>query len=213
MTKFILTRHGQTVFNLQRRMQGQGNSDLTELGIAQAQALGIRLKDIDFDFIVSSNQGRAMDTTKILVGNKKTPVEFCSDITEINIGDWSGMSFLEAEEKFPEQTDNFWHHPADFVPPMGGETYEQVRERAANKLKSIAKEHPHSTVLVVSHGIVIKSLLSFFRNQPISTIADAQPHPQSCCYCEVAYEDGVWNIYKWNDIDHYKFINPALQAK
>lgn len=57
----------------------------------------------------------------------------------------------------------------------------------------------------MAHGIVIKTLYVYFRNQPVSEIVNS-PYTRSACLCEVVKENGVWNVMNWNDTEHYSFI-------
>ena len=67
MTRVYLSRHGQTEWNVQKRMQGHNNSNLTELGIEQALALAERMRDVQIDIAYSSSSQRAVNTTKIVL--------------------------------------------------------------------------------------------------------------------------------------------------
>ena len=74
MTRIFLSRHGQTEWNVQRRMQGHNNSDLTELGKKQALALAEIIKNIEIDIVYSSSSLRAVDTAKLIVGDRKVTI-------------------------------------------------------------------------------------------------------------------------------------------
>lgn len=206
MTKFIITRHGQTEWNVEKRMQGQADSPLTALGRQQAEALHQRLRDREIDAVYSSSLPRAVQTTEIVCKGKGLSIGQLDDLREIAIGEWSGKLLTEVEAEYPEQSENFWKHPEAYKPMEGGETYQELRDRASKTLLELAKKHRNQTVLVVSHGIVLKLLYNYFRYQPLADIANNHPHPKSCCYCEVEWTDGVWHINKWNDTAHYEFI-------
>ena len=206
MTKFIITRHGQTEWNVEKRMQGQANSPLTELGRQQADALRQRLSGTDFAAVYCSSLQRAIDTAEIICNGKDNTIVTLDSLMEIAIGSWSGMLLTEVEEAYPEQSHNFWKNPDAYVPMPGGETYQQLRDRAGKTLLELAKKHRNQTVLVVSHGIVLKLLYNIFRYQPLADIGSNHPHPKSCCYCEVEWTDAVWHINSWNDTTHFELI-------
>ena len=211
MTRFIITRHGQTEWNVEKRMQGQADSPLTALGKMQADALRQRLSGLEFDAVYCSSLQRAVDTAEIVCKGRNTSIISLDSLREIAIGSWSGMLLSEVNENYPEQAHNFWKEPEAYVPMPGGETYLQLRERAGKTMQELAERHKNQTVLVVTHGIVLKLLYNFFRYQPIADIACNHPHPKSCCYCEVEWTDAVWHIIKWNDITHYVHItDPQL---
>lgn len=206
MTKFIITRHGQTEWNVEMRMQGQSNSPLTPLGRQQAVALGKRLSDTEIHAVYSSSLQRTLDTTEIVCKGRNLRITPLDSLREIALGSWSGQLLADVEKAYPEKVESFWKHPESYEPMPGGETYIELRKRASNALKEMACNHRNETILVVAHGIVLKALYNYFRNQPISDIGGNNPHPKSCCYCEVEWKDGVWYINKWNDTTHYELI-------
>ena len=82
------------------------------------------------------------------------------------------MLFDEVEKKYPAQFDNFWNHPEKYV-PVDGESFNDLRIKLGKALLNIAKQNSGKDVLVVAHGIVIKALYTYFRNQPIAEIAQS----------------------------------------
>lgn len=86
MTKIYLTRHGETVWNRQRRFQGHKNSELTDKGILAAELLADRIEDIELDYIVSSPLLRAYNTAEIARGNKDVQIIKYDGLKEINLG-------------------------------------------------------------------------------------------------------------------------------
>ena len=205
MTRIYLTRHGQTDWNVQKRMQGQNNSPLTALGIQQAKALGDYLSGIELSTIYSSSSLRAIQTAELIKGKRILEIIPEEDLREINLGSWEGMFYSEIENLYPGKFDDFWNHPEQYV-PLDGETYEALKKRISGKMEEIAKRHQGETILVVAHGIVIKTLYTYFRNQSIRDIIHS-PHPKSTCLCMAEKENGVWNIMKWNETAHYELID------
>lgn len=204
LVRIYLTRHGQTEWNVEKRMQGQQNSDLTELGKRQATGLGDCLKEIDLDIIYSSSSPRALQTAELIRAERQMEIIPEDDLREIYLGCWETLLFSEVENRYPDQFDNFWNHPEKYV-PLNGESFETLRVRIGNKLEEIAKKHQGETILIVTHGIVLKTLYTYFRNQPIKEILYS-PHPKSTCLCMVEKKDGIWNILNWNDVGHYRFL-------
>ena len=201
MTRIYLTRHGQTNWNVQKRIQGQKNSPLTALGVQQAKALGGYLYRTELNAIYSSSSLRAIRTAELIRGKRVPDIIPEDDLREINLGSWEGMFYTEIENLYPEKFNDFWYHPERYV-PLDGETYEALKRRISNKMEEITKKHQGETVLVVTHGIVIKTLYTCFRNQSIHEIIHS-PHPQPACLCIVEKGNGIWNILKWNETEHY----------
>jgi len=106
--KLYLIRHGETLWNRARIFQGKQDSPLTDIGIAQAIALGeyIKKEEIEVDEVFSSPLGRAFDTAKLVFSEK----EIISDwnLAEMAFGDWEGkdIDHLKAYEK---ENHNFFH--------------------------------------------------------------------------------------------------------
>lgn len=205
MTRLYITRHGQTFWNKERRMQGQSNSDLTPLGEKQAIALGERMKDIELDVIYSSSASRALQTAKLIRGNRPLDIIQEDDLREMYLGSWQGRLTSEVEKEEPEMTDNFWHHPEKYI-RKDAESYLQLKERAGKKLEEIVAANKGKNVLIVTHGVVMKALRSYFQNQPISEIANYPKSPLSTALSIVEKRDGAWNILLWNDTAHYELI-------
>ena len=114
MTRLYLTRHGQTEWNVERRMQGQQDSPLTELGKEQAKWLGERLHDVGLDVIFSSSSGRAIRTAEIIRGTRKISIIPSDNLREIALGQWAGMLHTEVERIYPGEHRNFWHFPHQY---------------------------------------------------------------------------------------------------
>jgi len=186
-------------------MQGQSNSDLTPLGEKQAVALGKRMKDIELDGIYSSSAPRALQTALLIRGNRPLDIIQEDDLREMYLGSWQGRLTSEVEMEDPEMTDNFWHHPEKYIRD-DAESYLQLKERAGKKIEEIAAGNKNKSILVVTHGVVMKALRSYFQNQPISEIANYPKSPMSTSLSIVEKRDGAWNILQWNDTAHYELI-------
>jgi probable phosphoglycerate mutase len=141
-------------------MQGQHETDLTPLGERQATALGKRLEDVDFDLVFSSPQRRAMKTTQLILGKRSLPIIPDNALKEILMGDWQGILIEDLMEKYPEEIDLFWHHPEQYK-REGCETYDEVRRRAGQFMERTAAENPGKTILVVTHGALLKTLYTY----------------------------------------------------
>ena len=160
MTRIILTRHGQTVWNLERRVQGRLDSPLTETGIRQARILAQRLAGEGIGHIYSSDAPRAISTAaeiRSVLGLSKINIE--PDLREFSFGDWEGSIWQELRETYPEIF-KVWDSAAHLVTPPGGENMALVMERAWNCVKRILPLHPEETICVVTHGLALKLLVT-----------------------------------------------------
>ena len=100
---FYIFRHGQTDYNIEKRVQSFLDIPLNAQGIAQAQALAENLSNIKFDCIYSSTLSRALDTAKIVIGNRKIKIITEPGLRERNLGMLSGkiMNLTDAPANTP----------------------------------------------------------------------------------------------------------------
>jgi probable phosphoglycerate mutase len=149
MTELYLIRHGETDWNRERRIQGSTDIPLNEIGRAQAETTGRLLSRRPWDAIVASPLSRARETATIIAGEVGLPAPATRpDLVERRYGEAEGLDWQQVEARFPGATE---------VP--GRETRQQVTERVIPALLAIAAEHPGESVLVVTHGGVIRAVL------------------------------------------------------
>lgn len=130
MNKLLyLTRHGETQWNTVRRMQGQKNSPLTDLGLRQARWLAESLKGTRIDVIYSSPLGRAHDTAKLISQCLGAPVITRDELKELYFGSWEGQLKEDLEKKYQETDYHFWNEPEKYV-PTDGESLEELMTRS-----------------------------------------------------------------------------------
>jgi broad specificity phosphatase PhoE len=150
MTDLYLVRHGETDWNRQRRIQGLTDIPLNETGRAQARATGMLLTRRRWDAIFSSPLGRAAETASIIAAEVGLGEPTLVDaLVERNYGMAEGLDWLQVEARYP-------HHAA--VP--GRESREEVAARVVPALTQLAAGRPGESLLVVSHGGAIRSVLN-----------------------------------------------------
>ena len=149
MTRLSIVRHGQTDWNLHKRIQGSTDIPLNSTGRAEAAETGVRLRARHWDAIVASPLMRADETARIIAGELGLPSpEIARDITERHHGDIEGLTFAERRMRFP-----------DGVAVPGLESRQDVLDRVLPELERIAAIHDGQSVLIVSHGGVIGTLI------------------------------------------------------
>ena len=201
--EIYFVRHGQTIWNVEKRFQGLSDSPLTELGITQAKLLGEKLKDIKFDKFYSTSLKRAYDTANYIKGNRKQKVEIFDDFVEISMGDMEGIKQEDFKKLYPEQVKNFFFNQLEYNPSsFGGESFLEVRERVIRGLnKFIELNKNYERVLVVSHGATLKTLLHYISGKDISTLSD-EVIPKNTSYTIVKYENGKFEITDFSNTSH-----------
>lgn len=159
--RLILLRHGQTDYNATGRMQGQMDTKLSKIGVAQAENAARYLATMGINYILSSDLSRAADTARIVASVCGVPMDVDERLRETNLGEWQGQSRDEVDEKYPGARLR-WRHDARWAPP-GGEARLEVARRARTVINELMCTHLNwddGAVLVVAHGGTIGSLTS-----------------------------------------------------
>ena len=148
----FIIRHGETKLNVQNVLQGRSNFPLNEKGIEQAEAASASLKEqgIVFDKIYSSPLTRALQTAKI-VGGERLPLEVDERLIEMDYGPYEGMDLKKPTPELIRFFSDFQNNPA----PRGMEPLEEVVRRSGEFLEAIRKEAEKYTLLISTHAIAM----------------------------------------------------------
>lgn len=153
MLTLYVTRHGETEWNIEKRLQGWKNSNLTEKGRRNAIQLANRLQNTKFDAIYSSPSKRAIQTAKIIKQQRSICLFKDDNIREIHLGEWEGQTQEQLEQQFPHEYFAFWNTPHLYTTETG-ETFFDIEKRVDTFLQSVAKHHKTCTVTADSdYGI------------------------------------------------------------
>lgn len=158
MTKIILVRHGQTTWNVEMKYQGQTDIHLTERGIMQAQMVADRLANEPVSAIYSSDLSRAFFTAGAIASKHNLQVIAVPELREINFGEWEGLTYTNINSGWPITMNKLFTSPQDVQIP-GGESFPELKERASKALDKIVDNHADETIVVVSHGGTIRTLI------------------------------------------------------
>lgn len=183
-----LMRHGQTLFNVRRKIQGWCDSPLTELGIKQAQIAGKYFKDnnIIFDHAYSSTSERACDTLEQITD---MPYKRLKGLKEWNFGVFEGES-EDLNPKLPY---------GDFFAAFGGETQEELKLRIAKTCAEIMEQEENKVVLAVSHGAACRWFMRYWAH---TSSLDQKERLGNCCILKFEYEN---KEFKLVEIINHKF--------
>lgn len=183
-----LMRHGQTLFNVRRKVQGVCDSPLTELGIEQAKkaAQYFKEREITFDHAYSSTSERACDTLELV-----TDMDYkrLKGLKEWNFGVFEGES-EDLNPKLPY---------GDFFKAFGGEGEMELRERMNRTLTEIMEKEDHQVVLAVSHGAACRQFMRYWEH-----VNPMQPNGRlgNCCILRFKYDNGQFELQE--------IVNPNL---
>jgi len=150
MTLIYLVRHGETDWNRARRIQGATDIPLNDTGREQAATTGRLLARREWDLVVTSPLSRARETAQIIARETGMPEPILlPEIVERQYGEAEGLDYEEIAERFPDDT---------VVP--GRESREEVAARVIPAIVQLAEQNPGAAIIVVSHGGVIRSVLT-----------------------------------------------------
>ena len=150
-----LIRHGQTDWNVERRIQGQTDIPLNENGKKQVEEISEKIAKLKIDKIFSSDLSRARETAEII--NRKIGAKIVYDkrLREVNYGEYEGIKV----DKF---TDKEWEIFNEFPEKINGESRKQVYDRVKNFIKEINEDE---NTLIVTHGGSLRMMLYYTNNK------------------------------------------------
>ena len=171
--RLFLVRHGETNWNREGRIQGQQDTPLNLRGLEQARRVAERLRGHPFALVVSSPLSRALQTARAIHGASDSPVPLQVDegLTEIHHGDWEGRLAQEVRATWPSLLDRWHERPEEVrMPGPGGETLEEVRDRAVAAAERLAATCPvEGDLCLASHDAVLKVLLCHWMGAPLGS--------------------------------------------
>ncbi len=199
MTQLILIRHGETVWNTERRMQGHLDSPLTARGLWQAEQLGERMQSLPFTTLYSSDLPRAHRTAQHIAAVTSHAIVTDERLRERNFGMFEGLTQAEMQAREPQAYARFMSRDPQYAVP-GGESPAEFFARCRAALEELAHRHADETIAVVTHGLVLDcayraaSGLALEAQRPVPLV-NASLNWFSCGH------DG-WCAGRWGDADH-----------
>ncbi len=176
MTTFFLIRHASCE-PLGRYLAGRKPGiPLDALGRSEAIRLADRLRKSELAALYASPLERAQETAKFIAERTGLAVETAPEFTELEFGEWTGMSF-DALHHDP-RWGRYNRFRSDMRPP-GGESMAEIQARVLAGIERLAARHPKQTVAIVSHGDVIKALLIHYTGIPTDFIHRVEISPAS----------------------------------
>ena len=166
MTKIFLVRHGHTLWNGERKIQGHSNVELSADGISQAKLLAANFPLENISAIYSSDLARAKVTAEILADKFNLPLQLEKNLREANWGVWEGQTLAAIEKADPLNYERFFRNPEE-VQIKNAETFAQLQARAVSALKKIIAAHPDENIIIVAHGAINRTILCHILEMPL----------------------------------------------
>jgi broad specificity phosphatase PhoE len=198
-TLVYLIRHAETVWNVERRIQGSLDAPLTDRGRRQVACLVAALREVPLAALYASPLERALQTARPLAAARGLPVHPVEDLREIDQGEWESRRLDEVRAEDGERLLAWWSAPHTVRMP-GGETLEEVQARARRAFDAIAGRHAGERVAAVAHGGVNKALLLGLIGAPLA--AYWRIRQNNACINIVEVDGAACRVLALNDTLH-----------
>ena len=197
--RLLLLRHGETVWNRERRYQGWTDTPLSAEGFVQAEAAARELKEHAFAAVYASPLRRARDTAVAIAAPHGLAVETDPAFKELGFGRWEGLTLDEARAGFPSVYDG-WAKTPHLISPPGGESLAQARERVLAGLERLRAGHPDEIVCLVAHGIPVRILILEALGLGLERIWSLHSAPTGIS--ELEFRDDWTALHRMNTLVH-----------
>lgn len=190
-TVLYIVRHGESMGNLSRHLQGRTDAPLSPHGEEQAALVAQRLKREPITAVYASPLKRARQTAEAIAALHGLPVVTDDRLMEINLGEMEDKEIDWLHETYPENMAYFDTEPEKYVPRPGGESFPDVVARISPAADEIAARHPGETVAIVSHGCATRSMFLHLKGWDIGRLKEF-PKGKNTAVTKVLYnpEDG-----------------------
>ncbi len=201
--RLLLTRHGQTDWNIAGRYQGHSDVPLNQIGQSQATQIAKRLSKETIHAIYTSDLSRAANTAQAIADFHQLEIKKNSRWRELAFGDWEGMTYQEMSAHSPDLFSKWMIDSLNISTP-NGETLAQLAERVKFAFDDLKSQYKDQTVLVVSHSGALQSLLSTTLGVDLNRYWQFRISQTSLSELTV-YEDSV-TLSLLNDTSHLQEI-------
>ena len=201
MVRLLIVRHGYSLTNKDKKYTGQTDVPLDRIGHLQAEAAARYIAEkYKVDAIYSSDLCRAVETARPLSERLSLPIYKDARLREYFMGEWEGMGFAEAKEKFSETAAILKSEPWR-VRYDGGESMDEVFMRIRGFMEEILRENEGKTVAVVSHGGAIRQILRYVMHLPPERCSEI-PQPANASISELEVEGEVTRAVRISVTEH-----------
>ncbi len=201
-TIIYLVRHTQTTGNVEKRLTGRTDFELTPDGKVFVDKLTERLKEVRFESAYSSGSNRTLKTILPLAKLNKLDVIEEDNLDEMSFGIYDGWTWEEVNKVDPK-IDQLHKEKNEIMGIPQQETSSEVALRMYEEIEKIAKNNLGKTILICSHGVAIEAFIRKVRNQ--SFLEEVEENSQKNTSVNILeYEDGKFTVKLLNDISHLK---------
>lgn len=204
ITKIYLVRHTQTTGNVEHRLTGREDYELTEDGKKYVNLMTKKLEKIKFDAVYSSTSGRTKKTVSPLAKINQKKVIESDQLCEMYFGIYDGKTWDEVNKINPQITINH-KKTNEIIGIPNQESTEDVANRMYEYIKKISKENIGKTILIGSHGVAIEAFLRKITQDPFLTkIQEYSQKNTTVNIVEYNEENDCFEVKLLNDYSHLK---------
>jgi probable phosphoglycerate mutase len=207
MTIVYLIRHGETMWNREKRLQGHIDISLNDVGYWQANCLAQHMAGKNLAAVISSDLSRAIDTAKPIAEHHQLDLILDPALRERHYGIMQGLSHQEIEKNHPHNHAAWKNREVDFQ-PESGESLQQLYDRAVNAVKHWANTYPDKEIVVVAHGGVLDCLNRAATNKTLAQARDFEILNASLN--TLSYSNGQFELIQWGDVSHLESSSGQL---
>ncbi|WP_280770786.1 histidine phosphatase family protein [Salipaludibacillus daqingensis] len=203
MVTIYVTRHGETEWNRENRLQGWKDSPLTTKGVENAVKLGKRLQTTDINAIYTSPSERALHTAEHISRGRDIPINKNSSLKEIYFGDWEGKNKDEITRNSSVEFSNFWRAPHLYNHELhNGEGLTDFKHRVRKVIQELINNHNHERILVVTHAVVIRAIMSYMMEIPTEKMWDP-PFIHGTSLSVFQWDGETFHVQSLGDTSHF----------
>ncbi len=208
LTSIYLVRHGQTAWNKEEIFRGRADIGLDETGLRQADLVGRYLKDVKIGEIYSSPLLRSWQTAERIAQFHNLEVKPLLGIIDMSFGNWEGHHHKEIKE-LDSHNYRQWIESPHLVRIPGGETLDEVRQRAMISIEEVIKRHEGQNIVLVSHRVVNKVIICGILGIDNSHFWQIAQDPTAINI--IQYKNGRYVLSLMNDTCHLKELSDETQ--
>ncbi len=193
-----LIRHGKINFGKEKKYIGSTDLQLDQMGVEQAYKLGQYFSDTHIKKIYTSPMKRCIQTSDIIIKDRKIDKIIMDGLREIHLGEWENKTFNHIRKEFPSQYEQRGKNLENFIVP-GGESFSQLQKRVMPVFEEII-DNGEKNILIVAHAGVNRVILQELLKIPFNKIMNIKQ--AYACINRLSYDDklGKW-MHKLEELE------------
>ena len=203
VTRICFIRHGETDWNVEKRIQGHTDIPLNATGRAQALAMAYNAAHVSFNVIFSSDLQRAVETAQALAQREALEIQQLPQLRERHFGIFQGITAAEGAERHPEAYEHYRARDPHYAFETG-ESMLAFAARVAEAVDWMVRHHTGRTLAAVTHGGVLDILYRKATGRPLHTPRDFVI--PNCALNWFRFDAHGWHLESWADRHHLENV-------